>query len=164
MGKKRLLHRILQKAIGKGINHITFQNIRKITQKEETTALKKLLGKLVLDKELLNIIIQEENLKKLKTRFEHRIEIIGNKGELLGTTAKTNETPKTIIQQLKDIIIEGEETKKGDYRLSERFKKYNFQQYQQEKEGYVNRAKLTIIFRKGKWKKKTKKKKEKKNK
>ena len=63
----------INKAIKKGITTTTTKNILNATNKTIKKVNQKSIKTLVKDKDLLKIVSKEENLKKIRHRYEHRI-------------------------------------------------------------------------------------------
>ena len=74
---KRYLQKIkkqpsISKAIKKGITTATIKDVNSVTISELTKAKEKLLRPLIKDKEILKIMVKDENFNKLKNRLDYR--------------------------------------------------------------------------------------------
>lgn len=71
--------------IEKGMTKLKLEDIHHISDNDTRNAYKKLLSPLVMDKELLELITLENNIQKIKHRFEHKLDIIGETKGRRGT-------------------------------------------------------------------------------
>lgn len=130
----------------------TIQNIYKTTDKQIHQTTQQLLQPLVLDQQILNILNTEENLKKIKTRFFYNINFNGHNQRTLAKTTASNQTPKEIIQKLKQIKnqkIDTTETPKNK-QLNAFLTLNGIQPLEPQENGQITSIQLTITFTKGK--------------
>lgn len=107
---------------------------------------KELMKKVIIDSEIVDIMAQNENLKKIKHRFEYRIRIYD--GDILAAELnKTNISPDDLIAEMRDITKRGEEIGSGWKQKMER-NKYNVNTFIEGK--HVGQTDVHIIFRRGK--------------
>lgn len=141
----------LQKAIKKGITTTTINEARTANNTTIKNAKIQLFKKLVLDQQLLQLIIKDENLRKIKSRFEYTIEIKDNKHQTIATAQKYNATIEEVIEELKH-FKNGETTDptKNYGTTHEKLKYYNWKNIQETQQGKIQQIKLKIKFVKGK--------------
>lgn len=144
---KKLKQKIKRKTpiqhITKGIQTITINNPTTITTTQIKEKTKELLKNLVLDKELLNIITQEQNLQKIKTRFQNTT-IYTEQNKTIGRSDLYNATPTEAINEIKRKITKG--MRIGYKTLKQTLTKWQNTFYQ---EGNANQITMKITFRKG---------------
>lgn len=139
----------LHKAIREGITQVKITDVRTASPKVIDVAKKKLLRPLVLDQELLEIISTEENMKKMKERFEYRLEFLDKKGQILATDSKIAPHPEEIIRKLQEKIAPMEEVlKDATPQLQRKLQQLGFENWNWHKDGKVWKTEMTIIFRK----------------
>lgn len=90
----------------KGINTITTTNALNTTNNTIKEQEKKLLTPLVNDQDVLNILVQEENTKKIANRLIHEIHYKGNndfeENIILATSTTGNKTLTQVINELQN--------------------------------------------------------------
>lgn len=140
----------IQQAISRGITNTVIKNALKTTRSETERAKKNLLRNLVLDKDLLNVLVKTENIQKIKTRLEYRIQLQNANGEKIAETVTFNKTPEQVIQELKKGIIIGEGISKGETpKVSNKLQNMGYQKLNIYRNGNIDKIKIHIIFRKG---------------
>lgn len=146
----------IQQIIKKGISTAVIPNALKTGKITLEKTKQDLLRRLVLDNDLLKVVATTENIKKIKTRLEYRINILNPKGETLATTSTFNKIPETVINELQNSIVIGETIKKLETpKIENKLKNIGYKGFTRHKDGQVNSIRIQIIFRKGKWKYKT---------
>jgi len=133
----------------KGISATVIRNTENITTKDIQEALKKVLRPLVIDNRFLEILAQNNNVEQYKSRLEHNIRILNNKGEELSTGNTTNKNTYTVVQELQKNLRKGEEITDGSktqFQNKMNMLKYNMNN---KKSGNLHTIELTIILRKG---------------
>lgn len=143
--KKQYGGRSLERLLKKGIQAVRINNILTATNNTIHVANRKLIQDIVLDKRIQDIIASEENMKKMKFRLEHRIELINTKGETLATLNKVGKTLRETTNDLKNTLQKGQEIKyeKSLNTLKGLGYNTNFNQ-----KGTLNRIQVTTILRK----------------
>lgn len=143
--KRQYGGKTLEKMLKKGIQAIHIKNALKTTNSEIHIANRKLIQDIVLDKKLQDIISNEENMKKLRNRIEHRITIIGNDEEELANLNKVGKTLREAISEIQNTTRKGEEMK-----YEKNLNKLKNLGYTLEfkKKGIIKRVELTTILRK----------------
>lgn len=134
--------------IGKGIGTATINDIHNLTESNLKKAKESLFKRLVLDKELLDIITKDENIDKLTPRMSYFIEILGEDGKTLATGQKHNRGLRQIVNELKHAIKKGEAVTDGYASVIRRLKNLEWQGLLVKKEGHVSKCRLRIEFAK----------------
>ena len=107
------------------------------------------LAPLVHDELLLNLLIQDTNLQKIKHRLEYRAQYINANQTILGTQTTFNKTPQEVLQQLQTETTQG--IKIDDYHtVAKRLQNKGWNKYQHNTTGHLHRLQLQIILRKNK--------------
>lgn len=143
----------INKAIQRGMTRAEIINAEMAGTNRIKKAKEDLLRPLVLDQSLLEILIKEENFKKLKFRLEHQIQFIDKQGNSLASTTIFNKTIDEVIRDLKEVTVKGERLNPQDAsksRLAQRIKWKQYQALNVFRSGFVSGAKLVTVFRKGK--------------
>lgn len=83
----------------KGIHTVTINNALNISTDKINQAKKELLSKAINDEQILDIMTQEDNMRKIATRLEY-LTTLQSQGEHLITCTKFNTTPIKYIQEL----------------------------------------------------------------
>lgn len=137
--------------LGKGIGKGEIKDIHNVTESAMHNVKKAMFSKLVLDKELLEIIIKDENLNKLTPRFSYFVKIIGEDGSELAVAQKHNRPIRQIVNELKSATRKGEEVNPGiTSPMIEKLKKLEYQGVRIMKHGYMARCQLRVEFAKAK--------------
>lgn len=145
--KQRTLNQIIKSGIAK----VTLENVHKKGNYEMKEAIKKLLYQVVLDPQLVEILTQEQNLEKIKHRFEYTLNIKNDKQETVLIMNKFNITPQRVLNEIKQSIEEGEDISHAGSKstTARKLKTYNWKILNQyEKEGKLNSTTLLMTFRK----------------
>lgn len=138
-----------EKILKKGINTITIEKLQYATNNYIKNKEKELLKPLVNDTELLNILVQEENMKKLQGRIIYEITYEGTPKDNLTknneTLAKASTGAKTITtlqNEINNAIYEnGNEIGSGT-KLTNALNNKD-QHVTEHKKGYVKNIKIT---------------------
>lgn len=138
----------VQKAIKTGITTTIIKNAQNAGNTQLKKAKTELLEPLVLDKQLLKLLIKDENFNKLKHRLEYQILGKGKNGEKRISATKFNTEPETIIEELKKTIKQNEETNMSNY--IKKLELNAWKNMEKGQNGQINTIDLKIIFRKGK--------------
>lgn len=155
---KQYINKIKQKpkineTMKRGISTTRIQDARTAQNTEIRKAQIELLSGLVKDPQLINILIQEENMQKIKTRIETRYAFRNQKGEPLATANKIGQTPTQTTNEIKKLIKQNETIEeahaKGTPKLETKLKQNGFQNIQIKENGTITQTTLTIILRKG---------------
>ena len=96
----------IQHAITKGTTATITPNALNTNAHETRESNKRLLEKLITNKDLTEDILKEENLQKIKYRYEHQIEIKDATGNTLINTRTLNKTLKETIDELNKLVKE----------------------------------------------------------
>jgi hypothetical protein len=139
----------LNTSIKKGIASVEIKDIKKADNKTIFDKQKELLSELVLDNKLLELIVSEENMKKMKHRFEHRIKIVDAEGKTLIEANKFNVTLTQLAKEIKKLIRDNEEVSDVSPREVTTKLKSNGYQPRFNSPGNVKRVEVQTIFRKG---------------
>lgn len=138
------------KTIKKGIKKTTIKDLHNTARPQEEKKIKQLLKPLVYDTDILKIITEEENMKKLVTRYEYRANLIGTHGQTLATvTHMGRKTPRTVYKELKELLKRGTTIKPNYPQIANLLKNQGYR-YNPIDEGELARIDITTIFRKGK--------------
>lgn len=138
----------IQQFFKSGVNFNKINRCFKSTSSQIIKENKKLLSYSVKDNDLLNILAEEENMKKIKFRLEHRIEFIGEKGEVLATSSEFNQTTLEVIEKIRRSVYEGLNIGLNNYELEDRLKFNNLQKPKIECTGRLKDFNVKTIFRK----------------
>lgn len=143
--------RSLDEIIRTGIAKATIENPHKKGNYEMKETIKKLLYQIVLDPQLVEILSQENNLEKIKHRFEYTLNIKNEKAETTLIMNKFNENPQKVLNQIKESIQQGENISHAGSKstTARKLKNYNWKILNQYlKEGNLQSTSLLITFRK----------------
>lgn len=148
----------IDESIAKGISYYKVRNALTSREAEKREAKEKLFSRLVYDKELLGLLITDENLKKISHRFEYKIRITDRIGTTLATTTGFLRTPDRAIEEIRQNIHEGEEIKYDGFESSstatmptaKRLEAIGYEKLKIIRTGTISGAEITIVFRKGK--------------
>lgn len=101
----------IEQSIRKGITSITIDNIHTADNNRIREAYKSTLAPLVLDKKMLELLTLEENLQKIKKRFEYRCNLLDTKGNKIATEihGKGEKSLREVITDLKESFKVGME-------------------------------------------------------
>lgn len=137
--------------IKRGISHVIIENPQNATPTQIREAYKKLLENHITDKQMLEIMVQESNMKKLATRLEHRIEIRTQDNKLIGTynTIGTKTTHQVSYDIRKTKGTKPGENIRGKYPKDVNDMKNKGYEYTHSNDGTINKIIMEIIFRKG---------------
>lgn len=137
-----------------GVFAATVPNIAGATNSDLMKAKMNMLKGLVHDQELIKVLAQEHNLKKVKKRFEYRIRFHDSTGAELASTSTFNKTIEKVRSELEWIVRKGDQIKFPDHYASNISKRIAFTKgytkMQAKKGGIVTRTSVEMIFRKGK--------------
>lgn len=142
---------IIENLIRKGKHETIIRQALISTPAERQTAKEKMITKMLYDKQLLKIMTEPENLKKLANRTEHIIEITGEKGETLITYNQLGKTTDEVINEAKEIIKTKEQLTKGKEYENNTIKALQIRniKHQVHTSGTITEANIKIIIRKG---------------
>lgn len=151
--KKVSKQKTIETRIKKGIAKVKISNPHKAPPSTIKKGLKKLLGQLVYDKQLVEILTTEVNLEKIKHRFEYTLILKNEKKQAMTTIHKFNQTPQKTIQEIKNTIKGGEQidTSRPYNNVIETLtaRKWVQPTNYTGKQGKITSTELTITFRKG---------------
>lgn len=133
----------ISEAFKKGLTQVTIDNILTASKKAIEQAHKQLLQDLIIDYKLEELVLKEENLKKIKQRFENQIKIVKSDGNTI-TANKYNTTPREVINEIQHEFRIGQEI---DY-PEEKLKKLGYQIEGKTDKTTIRKISLTITFRK----------------
>jgi hypothetical protein len=150
--KKKISKRpSVQGAIKKGIGEAEILNPHKSENQDIIRAKRKLLEKLVLDDDLLDLVISQENFKKIKSRVEYRVTFKDKEGDIIGTASLFNKNPEEAVERIKKATKIGELMSDDSKSQSmQKLKFHNFVNINIKKSAKLGRAEIKLIFRKGK--------------
>lgn len=107
--KKRKKGKSMKKSLKKAIGRVRVKDVHRITNKEVNEKNRKLLSKSVNDEQIMKIMIQEENLQKMKMRFNHQLKIYNDLGKVMATDVIIGQnTLREIIAKIRSAIMKGE--------------------------------------------------------
>lgn len=139
----------LEDQIKKGITTIKIENIHEQTNQQITEHKRRLFKYSVKDPQLTDIIIQDQNLQKIKHRFTHHITIKNADGDTLGKATTYYKTPNQIIDELKEILTQGQKILKGSPEIVQRLQQKGIT-FEHNKDGDLEKVDLHITFTKTK--------------
>lgn len=140
----------LESNLKTGLQSVTLKNIHLANMNRISEAKKMLFSNIVLDKQLLNIITKEENIRKLANRFEYRYTYYNSNGEILAVSSVFGISPEKALYSLKNAVTKGTEVKSEyDKGFKNILAKENHKGIDIKGEGRIDRIDVTIIFRKG---------------
>ena len=137
-------------AIKTGRRSAVIPNIETANRNTLMRAKKEMLSSLVYDKQLLELISSEENMKKLKNRLEYRITLKDEEGNVLMKANAFNKVPNQMMEELKGSVRAGEKIERNDYNISKKLEMIGFNNFERVHEGTISKIEMTMIFRKGK--------------
>jgi len=105
----------IEESINKGIASVTITKAHRRPPSDVRFSIMKLLGQLVLDKGLIELLSQGENLEKIKHRFEYTLKVQNEKSETVYTMVKFNENPNKVMTQIRQSTTEGESLSSEEY-------------------------------------------------
>lgn len=107
--------RLIEQEIRKGITETTIKDGLTAQTSDIKKAYEELFTPLVLDKDLLKLLITEENIKKLKNRFKIEGQLLSVNNSQIGNVRKMNMTIEEAIRELKEQIKIDEYIDKDEY-------------------------------------------------
>lgn len=134
-----------------GVKHSIIPDLRSATDRQLKAHIEKILGELVIDKGIMEFLMQEENLRKIKSRFEYRMKFKDDKGYTLVNATMFNKTPKEMRELLKKDFRDKEEID-GEERSGsaiDKLKKMGAEPEGTGKTGNLHKIETVIIFRRG---------------
>lgn len=134
--------------IKRGVQSSTIQNILSSKTEDLTKIKKELLEDLVLDKDLLNLLITDENFNKLKNRLEYTILAKDRSGSTLIEASVHGKTLNEVKNEIQKALNNNMEVSKTKYRFLDYLKKLGWEG-ERKKDGVINNVQLTVVFRKG---------------
>lgn len=142
----------LNKLVGKGITETKINNILNAGQTKLRKAKTELLKELVLDQTILDALIKEENMKKMKYRMEHRIKVQDKYGNTILEAKKFNITLDKIQKEIKKTLTVGETVQEGERYGGAvmKLKNAGYQVSEGGHSGQINNISVHTIFRKAK--------------
>jgi hypothetical protein len=152
--KKQYGGKRLEQLLKKGLTATTINNAQSTNNSQIHTATTKLLEAIVLDKKLRDLISQEENIRKIKNRLEHKIMFIGEKGNELLEANIFGKTIREVVQEINMISKKGEEIEAregyGKEPITEKLKGLGYQNITAKNPGKIGRVQIITIYRKNK--------------
>ena len=138
----------IESNIKKGIKDSVIKDIVTAKTEDITKAKKELLKDLVLDKDLLNLLISNENFNKLKNRMEYRLKAIDKYGNILIRAQAHGKTINQVQQELRKAIKNNKEVSSFKYRFLDYIKKLKWEGCR-TREGTIRNVQIQCIFRRG---------------
>lgn len=140
----------INQTLKSGLTSYTIQKISKFPQQDVPKVYKELLRPLVADEDILNLLIQDQNIQKLKHRFEYQIQVKDKQEQKLAQIWHIGK--KTLREVLTELNnnTEYNELVEDDYDDFGRKIRAKGYEYQHKMTGNLHRLKMTIIFRKAK--------------
>lgn len=132
-----------------GITSVTLNNTRMATYKEIKQTEKELLKNVVKDQEILTILLQENNLQKIKHRFEHIISMNDNEGKLI-TCNTIGKTLTDVTTELNTNIPYKTRTEDFSPTLKQKLEAMQYKNIEHHRNGSIDIIKIKTIFRKTK--------------
>ena len=146
----------IEDLISPGISESTLPNLKFAGRKRMHKAYVKMLGPRVLDKELLDIISLEENVRKFKHRIESTITLVSSDGKVQFQLKAFNKTLLDIEDDLKGMSKRGifesdlKSVMKKGYRLASLPKGFDIKNYEKNFiTSEIGNIKVNLKFRKG---------------
>ena len=135
-----------REGIGKGIVETTFDDALTATDNLIGLKTREMLGQLVNDANILNVVLEDQNLRKLQNSFTTEIGIIGENGKVLTRGIKAGIIPRDAIDEIKNNMQKGKRLDGSDNLM---FKKLEVQKWNPkfQEDGIINRVRARIIFR-----------------
>jgi hypothetical protein len=128
-----------------GINTIIIKNVHNVSQNDINLKIKELFSKSIKDKELLNLIVQESNIEKVKKRLSYTLNLYDEHGTYIGDYVVTDlKTPNQVINLVKTKTTVGSEFKEGY--LTGLDTNSGLKSNNSLKAGYVSRFELQVTF------------------
>lgn len=137
--------------IKKGESYAFIKDLERSGNTETKQAKTKLLKNRILDKQILNIMITDQNFDKLKNRLDYEITVKDKNGKIL---MKANTHGKTLNEIKTDItrtIPRGTKIEETGYQLENTGLSEKNWSTNITKTGTIHTTDLKINFRKGKW-------------
>lgn len=141
------------KTLKKGITKTTTRNALTATNKQIQEANTKSISPLIKDNDLTSIMAKEENLKKIKHRYEHRITATNTQGKVLLTANIFNQTPQQAIRIVQKNLKKGTETHGPTHYqdpLNTKLENANITNLNQRNKGTIHKISIITILRKAK--------------
>lgn len=133
----------------RGVSQAHLNNALTLSSKQLNERIRTLLRERVHDEGIIEILLQESNMQKLKKRFGYEAILLGKNGEELATLTNYEKiTPKQALKELRFGVKTGEEVVDNYPRIADRLKKAGWK-YNHKINGVVYSVKLHIVFRKG---------------
>ena len=98
-----------KQGIQKGIHTVIIPNIHTETHDTYHNKKKQLLQKAILDQQLLEIMLENQNMNKIKDRLQTKITVYNQEGEEIATAQKFFSTPDEIRTELVEEFTPGNE-------------------------------------------------------
>lgn len=147
--KTKYGRRSIKSVFKKGISKIKISDVHRIDNITVNKKNKELLSKIVKDQDILNILIQNENLNKLKFRFNHILSFKDEDGKIIGQdTIIGKMTLNEIIAIIQNNVMKGEviEGSQGWKRINDRINT----NIKDGKEGTIENVEVITTFTIGK--------------
>lgn len=133
-----------QNDISKGISTIKIKDVHNINSNQLNKKIKELFSKVVKDKEILNLVIQESNIEKLKKRLSYRINIYSEEGKFMGDYIVSDfKTPNQIVNGIKQYTTKGTKYENG---YLNGLDQAGYKSNNSLNDGYVGRIELEVTF------------------
>lgn len=141
----------IEAVLKKGMHTAEIKNALTSTPAQHQKQKEKMIKKMLWDKQLIRIMTQPENLKKLANRTEHIVEITGRQGELLIKYNVMGKTTDEVINQVREIIVPNEEFNITKPSQCTTVQSLNFRnmKFQMVRNGIIANANVKIAVRKG---------------
>lgn len=110
----------IESIIKKGMTTTKPVNLKTADRHKTTTIYKAMLRELVKDRELLDILTQEENIKKIKHRIESKIIMTDDSGGVVANLTVYNKTAGEVILDIQENLKQGEISSSGVSRLRDK--------------------------------------------
>lgn len=128
----------------KGRDSFEFEDIYQVSIEKFKIEQRELLKKFVNDEELLDIVLQDENMKKFKHRFISEVNIYDEYNVIIGNMKSFERLPLEYFLELKNKIEKGSYISSKDLKL-----RFSDSKVFESKGGNVLRIKLKVSFVKG---------------
>lgn len=138
----------LNSNIKKGITSTIIHNAENISNAKIKKAKTELVERLIYDKDILELIIRDENFNKLRNKFEYHIIVKDRNNKELLTCFKHNETLQKILEDIKKMKKNKDVRHNKTDSLKQFLKEKGYKNIKDTQDGKIHKIDLKIIFRK----------------
>lgn len=133
----------------RGVSRESINDVRKLPHKGMKKHAENLIGRLTKTKSDAKRLVQQENLNKLKTRLEYRMNVYDKDNVLIAQiSAMGNKTPEQVRQDISEQMKTGIELRDFSPTVAESLRQKGYT-YNHVQNGTVKRVQMDMILRKG---------------